>query len=81
MTTTGHTDSLGVEILVGDTVTVASWGDGVRLADVGHRFLVTGLSRAKNLTHDTDVADGRAVRPGNVLVARRDGTPGHQGNV
>lgn len=85
--TTGHTDSLGVEILVGDTVTVASWGSPVRLTDTGRRATVTGVNRAGNLTLDTHdnsadpIANGRGVRPGYVLVARRDGAQGHEGNA
>lgn len=80
-TKTGFTDSLGVEILVGDTVTVSGWGWNVRLADVGHRFVVTGVTWAGNLTHDSDVADGFTVHPSCVLVARRDGSTGHEGNL
>lgn len=82
------TDALGVPVLVGDVVTVVHRGDGVRLADCGRRAAVTGLTRAGNLVlvnpdgyvHDP-IAGGRAVRPGCVCVARRDGLPGHQGNV
>lgn len=77
---TGTKDTLGVEILVGDTVTVTSWGWNVRLADTGRRFTVTGVTWAKNLTHDTDVAAGYTVHPSCVAVARRDGQPGHEGN-
>lgn len=86
-TATGLTDSLGVEFLIGDTVTVSAWGGSVRLADTGRRAVVTGVTAARNLVLDTlqafgddPIANGRSVRPGCLLVARRDGTPGHEGN-
>lgn len=85
--TTGYTDTLGVEVLVGDTVTITAWGAPVRLTDTGRRATVTGVNRAGNLTLDggplhahDPIANGRGVRPGYVTVARRDGAPGHEGN-
>ena len=83
---TGYTDSLGVDILVGDTVTSSSWGAPVRLTDTGRRATVIGVNRAGNLVLDdpseplNPIAGGRGVRPGYVLVARRDGERGHEGN-
>lgn len=76
----GRKDSLGVEIEVGDTVTVIAYGWKTRLADTGRRFTVIGRTHLGNLTHDTDVANGHAVRPECVAVARRDGQFGHEGN-
>ena len=75
-------DALGVEIQVGDTVTVVHYGYSARLMDTGRRVTVTGFTRAGNVTHDDPkVANGRALRPGCLAVARRDGEPGHEGNV
>lgn len=85
-TATGLTDSLGVEFLIGDTVTVSAWGGSVRLGDVNRRAVVVGVTAARNLVLETlqafgdPIANGRSVRPGCLLVARRDGTLGHEGN-
>ena len=78
---TTPTDTLGVEIRVGDTVLVTGWGWNVRLNDTGHRFVVTGVTWAGNLTHDSDVADGYSVKPTCVAVVRRDGAKGLEGNA
>jgi hypothetical protein len=87
---TAITDALGVTFEVGDTVTVAGYGYGVRLTDCGRRVTVIGFTRAGNVVHDGGmahganpldlVANGRAIRPACILVARRDGEPGHEGN-
>lgn len=82
---TGCDDTLGVRIMVGDTVRVTSWGAPIRLADVGRTAQVRGVTRRRRLIlADTDpvdpIARGGAVSPGCVAVARRDGTPGHEGN-
>lgn len=80
------TDALGVTIAVGDTVTVIAYGAPVRLVDTGRKATVAGLTRAGNVlledhNHPHDpIARGRAVRPGYLAVARRDGLPGHEGN-
>lgn len=74
------TDGLGVEILIGDIVTIIGWGWNVRLSDVGHKTTITGITWARNLQHDTDDADGYTLHPSCVAVARRDGKPGHEGN-
>ncbi len=79
-TTTGVTDRLNVPINVGDTVMVTAWGGHVRLTDVRESFRVTGITARRNLMHDTDVANGRAIGPGYVIVLRRDGAPGFEGN-
>jgi hypothetical protein len=74
-------DALGVEVRVGDTVTVTAWGAPVRLSDVGRRSEVTGATAQGRLVLlDGDIAGGRAVPVSCVLVARRDGQPGHEGN-
>lgn len=83
---TGYTDSLGVEILIGDRVTITSWGHPVRLTDCGRTAVVEGLNQAGNLRLSNEygidqIARGRGVRPGYVLVARRDGAQGHEGNA
>jgi hypothetical protein len=79
------TDTLGVPIVIGDTVTVTAYGSPIRLIDTGRRATVTGFTRTGNVTlldpTPDPVARGRAVRPGCLAVARRDGTPGHEGNV
>jgi hypothetical protein len=81
------TDCLGVEILPGDTVMVSSWGGNVRLTDVGRSAAVTGFTAAGNVRLDDArgegvgfIARGTAVRPACLIVARRDGQPGHEGN-
>lgn len=81
ITSTGKRDSRGIEINVGDTVIVTAWGAPVRRYDCRERFVVTGVTRSGNLTHDTDVANGAAVGPGYVTVARRDGQPGFEANL
>ncbi len=79
-------DTLGVVLRTGDNVTVTAWGDSVRLSDTGRRATVTGFTRAGNVclsAHDTPldpIARGRAVSPGCLAVARRDGESGHEGN-
>lgn len=86
---TGRDDTLGVRIMVGDVVTITAWGAPVRLIDTGRRAQITGVNRAGNLILDSapfgdahdPIARGRAVRPGYVAVARRDGAPGHEGNA
>ena len=88
MATTRPTDSLGVEFRVGDTVTVSAWGAPVRLIDTGRRAEVAGFTRSGNIrlreltpaAAADPIARGLAVRPGCLLVARRDGAPGHEGN-
>lgn len=79
------TDTLGVTIEVGDTVTVTSWGAPVRLVDTGRRALVVGFTRSGNVhllaEYSDAIANGRAVSPGMLAVARRDGQPGHEGNA
>lgn len=89
MTTRIH-DSLGVEIRVGDTLTVIGYGWAVRLVDTGRRVTCIGFTRGGNVVHDGGVshganpldlvADARAIRPTCLAVARRDGFPGHEGN-
>lgn len=75
-------DILGVEIKVGDTVRVTSWGGRIRLVDCGSTTVVTGFTGKGYLTHnDPQVAHGRALYPHNVAVQRRDGKPGHEGNA
>lgn len=86
--TTGRSDALGVEILIGDTVHVTAWGAPVRLVDVGRRALVVAVNRAGNLVLDgtafgyghDPIAGGRGVPAGYVTVARRDGVTGFEGN-
>jgi hypothetical protein len=79
-------DNLGVTFEVGDRVTVVGYGYGVRLADTGRTGIVTGFTRGRvrldtvNALGDP-IARGKAVHPSCILVARRDGAPGHQGNV
>ena len=79
-------DALGVEIQPGDTVTVIAWGDPVRLTDTGRQARVVSFTPAGNVLladahHPLDpIARGRAVSPGLLAVARRDGRPGHEGN-
>lgn len=85
MTDARPTDTLGVTILAGDTVTVIAWGSPVRLTDTGRRATVTGITRAGNVQLADDpygdhIARGRAVSPGMLAVARRDGAQGHEGN-
>lgn len=81
-------DNLGVEFRVGDTVVVSAWGAPVRLTDTGRRATVIGFTPAGNVrldgapfghAHDP-IAGGRAVRPGCLIVARRDGASGYEGN-
>lgn len=85
-TTTTVTDALGATIQRGDTVTVIAWGAPVRLIDTGRRARVVNFTPAGNVIladthHPTDpIARGRAVSPGYLAVARRDGKPGHEGN-
>jgi len=79
-------DTLGVPVLIGDTVTVTAWGDPVRLVDVGRTARVVAVNRHGRLSLDcgTDpdpIARGRAVSPGCLAVARRDGKAGHEGNA
>lgn len=81
-----YLDTLGVEIEVGDTVLVIGWGGAVRLNDTGLRAKVTGFTPRGNVVLDCGsnpdpIARGRAVNPGYLAVARRDGTPGHEGNA
>jgi hypothetical protein len=75
-------DTLGVEILPGDTIRVVSYGWAARVADTGRTTTVTGFTRAGNITHDTPgVANGKALNPRCVGVTRRDGNPGFEGNA
>jgi hypothetical protein len=79
-------DTLGVFILPGDTVRVIAWGAPVRVTDVGAVARVVGFTRAGNVRLDCGsnpdpIARGRAVSPGYLAVARRDGAPGHEGNA
>lgn len=84
---TTPTDTLGVTIVPGDTVTVIAYGAPVRLSDTGRRATVAGFTRAGNVVlyggprNPDPIANGRAVSPGMLAVARRDGTPGHEGNA
>lgn len=79
-------DTLGVEIRPGDTVTVTAYGAPIRLTDTGRRATVAGFTRAGNVVlfggarNPDPIANGRAVSPGCLAVARRDGEPGHEGN-
>jgi len=82
MKITTLTDALDVTIRIGDRVRVISWGGTVRLADCGALAAVTGFTSRGNIEHDSaDVANGRAIKPGCLAVARRDGANGHEGNV
>jgi hypothetical protein len=81
------TDSLGVEIRVGDRVRVLAYGAPVRRDDVGQVRTVKGFSPRGNvslarLPYEWDpVAGGRNVSPGMLGVLRRDGTfDGYEGN-
>lgn len=80
-------DALGVQMEVGDTVRVTSWGAPVRLNDTGRVATVAGFSRAGNVVLDEGmgepdpIARGRSVRPGHLAVMRRDGQPGFEGNA
>lgn len=73
-------DSRGVQILPTDTVTVTSYGEGARLVDCGLRSKVVRFGRTKVVIIDADGRE-RAVSPSNLLVARRDGYPGHEYNT
>jgi hypothetical protein len=80
------TDTLGVTIRPGDTVIVTAWGAPVRLCDTGRKAKVAGFTRAGNVVlfperpaYDA-IANGRAVSPGMLAVARRDGGNGYEGN-
>jgi hypothetical protein len=88
-----RTDALGVDARVGDTVTIGVWGGhGVRKMDVGRRAVVEGFGRPRPdgtarliLAHPGDgepspIARGEHEPVTYVLVARRDGQPGHEGN-
>lgn len=83
---TGEVDTLGVSILIGDTVIVTGWGWAARLGDTGRRAPVTGVTAAGNIVVDSSayapdlIGRGRALNPATVAVARRDGTPGLEGN-
>lgn len=81
-------DALNVEILPGDTVTVIAYGAPVRLIDTGRRATVSGFTASGNIRlAETGaaawdpIARGRAVRPGVLAVARRDGAQGYEGNA
>ena len=82
-----HRDALGVTIELGDLVRVIHWGAPVRLVDTGRTAHVGGFTAHGNVIlagHNTDrdpIARGRAVSPGMLAVARRDGVPGHEGNA
>lgn len=77
-------DTFGVQIQPGDVVTVIAYGAPVRLVDTGRRATVTGFTHLGNVVlddpHSDPIARGRAVRPGLLAVARRDGAQGHEGN-
>lgn len=79
-------DGLGVVIRRGDVVTVIAWGAPVRLGDTGRQARVVSFTPAGNValadTHypEDPIARGRAVSPGMLAVARRDGRDGHEGN-
>lgn len=79
-TTRTVTDSLGVEIRVGDRVRVLAWGAPIRLVDCGSTATVMGINRNGNVQHDTDLANGSAMSPGCLGVLRRDGGSGYEGN-
>lgn len=75
-------DTLGVTIRIGDRARVTSCGWAARLVDCGARVTVTGFTARGNVEHSSaDVANGRAIKPGCLAVARRDGANGHEGNV
>lgn len=79
------TDALGVTIEVGDVVTVIHVGGSVRNADAGRRATVLGFTHAGNVRVDhraypDGIAARRAISPGCLAVARRDGERGHEGN-
>jgi hypothetical protein len=83
----GQVDCLGVVILRGDIVRVTSWGHPVRLTDTGRVARVLGVNSRGRIvlvregaTDPDPIARGRAVDPGMLAVARRDGQPGHEGN-
>jgi hypothetical protein len=79
-------DNLGVEFQIGDTVRVSGYGDGVRLTDCGRFATVIGFTPRGNVRIDTaaphgdPIANGRPVRPAYLMVLRRDGQPGLEGN-
>lgn len=84
-TATAPVDSLGVIIEIGDTVIVNAWGAPVRLIDTGKHARVIAITPRGNLVlddlgHPEGIANGKAVRPGYVGVARRDGLSGFEGN-
>ena len=85
------TDSLGVEIRVGDVVRVLAWGAPVRLTDTGRTAVVEGFTAHGNVclavsAHDSDpIARGRAVSPGCLGVLDRSDrhnpvAAGYEGN-
>lgn len=84
---TNPIDALGVTIEPGDTVMVIAYGAPVRLIDTGRRAAVLGFTRTGNVQLEdityphNPIARGLAVRPGTLAVARRDGNPGHEGNL
>ncbi|HEU5046091.1 MAG TPA: hypothetical protein VFT75_18370 [Nocardioidaceae bacterium] len=73
-----HVDRLGVRIRIDDIVTVVAWGVA-RLVDCGIRSRVVRSHRVNIVIIDADGRE-RAVSPSEVLVARRDGCPGHEAN-
>ena len=72
-------DTLGVEILPVDTVTVTAYGCGGRVADCGRLAAVAGFGRSRVIIEFTD-GEKRAIGPGCLAVRRRDGKKGHEGN-
>ena len=78
-------DTLGVPIQVDDVVVVTAWGHPVRLVDTGRRAQVVGFTDRGNVKLENEgsdpIARGRAVDPGCLAVARRDGQPGYEGNA
>lgn len=75
------TDSLGVQIRVGDRVRVIHYGYSVAAMDVNEVVTVTGLTPRRNVKHDSaTVARGEAIRPGCLAVLHRGGEVGLEGN-
>jgi hypothetical protein len=73
-------DSLGVDILLDDTVLVISYGEGARQVDCGTRSSIVKLGRTRATIFDSD-REFRAVSSRNLAVVRRDGATGLEGNV
>lgn len=81
------TDTLGVTILIGDTIRITAWGRPVRLTDTGRTAKVIGFTPNGRVRLDSSayapdlIARGKAVPSSCLAVARRDGGIGHEGNA